>query len=29
VAEFRRRKVDDTDRWLAGMSRLQSNVPGV
>jgi NAD(P)-dependent dehydrogenase (short-subunit alcohol dehydrogenase family) len=29
VAEFRRRKVDDTDRWLAGMRRLQSNVPGV
>jgi NAD(P)-dependent dehydrogenase (short-subunit alcohol dehydrogenase family) len=28
VAEFRRRKVDDTDRWLAGMRRLQANVPG-
>jgi NAD(P)-dependent dehydrogenase (short-subunit alcohol dehydrogenase family) len=29
VAEFRRRKVDDTDRWLAGMRRLQGAVPGV
>ena len=29
VAEFRRRKVADTDRWLAGMRRLQGNVPGV
>jgi NAD(P)-dependent dehydrogenase (short-subunit alcohol dehydrogenase family) len=29
VAEFRRRKVDDTDRWLAGMRRLQGQVPGV
>ena len=29
VAEFRRRKVDDTDRWLAGMRRLQGSVPGV
>jgi NAD(P)-dependent dehydrogenase (short-subunit alcohol dehydrogenase family) len=28
VAEFRRRKVDDTDRWLAGMRRLQGAVPG-
>ena len=28
VAEFRRRKVDDTDRWLAGMRRLKDNVPG-
>jgi NAD(P)-dependent dehydrogenase (short-subunit alcohol dehydrogenase family) len=28
VAEFRRRKVDDADRWLAGMRRLQGNVPG-
>jgi NAD(P)-dependent dehydrogenase (short-subunit alcohol dehydrogenase family) len=28
VAEFRRRKVDDTDRWLAGMRRLQGSVPG-
>ena len=28
VAEFRRRKVDDTDRWLAGMRRLQASVPG-
>jgi NAD(P)-dependent dehydrogenase (short-subunit alcohol dehydrogenase family) len=28
VAEFRRRKVADTDRWLAGMRRLQGNVPG-
>jgi NAD(P)-dependent dehydrogenase (short-subunit alcohol dehydrogenase family) len=29
VAEFRRRKVDDTDRWLAGMRRLQGAVPGL
>jgi hypothetical protein len=29
VAEFRRRKVADTDRWLAGMRRLQGAVPGV
>jgi NAD(P)-dependent dehydrogenase (short-subunit alcohol dehydrogenase family) len=29
VAEFRRRKVADPDRWLAGMRRLQSNVPGL
>jgi NAD(P)-dependent dehydrogenase (short-subunit alcohol dehydrogenase family) len=29
VAEFRRRKVADTDRWLAGMRRLQGTVPGV
>jgi NAD(P)-dependent dehydrogenase (short-subunit alcohol dehydrogenase family) len=28
VAEFRRRKVADTDRWLAGMRRLQGAVPG-
>src|SRR3954452_8445260 len=28
VAEFRRRKVADPDRWLAGMRRLQSKVPG-
>jgi NAD(P)-dependent dehydrogenase (short-subunit alcohol dehydrogenase family) len=28
VAEFRRRKVADTDRWLAGMRRLQAAVPG-
>lgn len=28
VAEFRRRKADDTDRWLAGMRRLQAAVPG-
>ena len=28
VAEFRRRKVDDTDRWLAGMRRLQAAIPG-
>ena len=28
VAEFRRRKVSDTDRWLAGMRRLQSAVGG-
>ena len=29
VAEFRRRKVADTDRWLAGMRRLQGAVSGV
>jgi NAD(P)-dependent dehydrogenase (short-subunit alcohol dehydrogenase family) len=28
VAEFRRRKVADTDRWLAGMRRLQGAVGG-
>ena len=28
VAEFRRRKVADIDRWLAGMRRLQAAVPG-
>src|SRR3954463_250203 len=28
VAEFRRRKVADPDRWLAGMRRLQGAVPG-
>jgi NAD(P)-dependent dehydrogenase (short-subunit alcohol dehydrogenase family) len=28
VAEFRRRKVADPDRWLAGMRRLQAAVPG-
>jgi NAD(P)-dependent dehydrogenase (short-subunit alcohol dehydrogenase family) len=28
VAEFRRRKVADTDRWLAGMRRLQGSIPG-
>jgi NAD(P)-dependent dehydrogenase (short-subunit alcohol dehydrogenase family) len=29
VGEFRRRKVADTDRWIAGMRRLQGNIPGV
>jgi hypothetical protein len=29
VGEFRRRKVADTDRWLAGMRRLQGAVGGV
>jgi NAD(P)-dependent dehydrogenase (short-subunit alcohol dehydrogenase family) len=28
VAEFWRRKADDTDRWLAGMRRLQARVTG-
>jgi NAD(P)-dependent dehydrogenase (short-subunit alcohol dehydrogenase family) len=28
VGEFRRRKGDDVDRWLAGMRRLQSAVSG-
>jgi NAD(P)-dependent dehydrogenase (short-subunit alcohol dehydrogenase family) len=28
VGEFRRRKVADTDRWLAGMRRLQGSIPG-
>jgi hypothetical protein len=29
VAEFYRRRAEDTDRWLAGMRRLQARVTGV